>query len=170
MPCRHSVARICAPSEHCVTRFRVQNGEKFSFLRFWLRIPFGHKSLGQKKFVFAFFLLVFILLLLQGTVRTWGSVIAIHSYIGIQMWITRTLGLQPIAQINPSSDVSGLVPHSSFCESKRRCRMGHEVRKRQATTSGAHSPAILAFLKKGGQRAERKFCGAHFCVWHGAKN
>ena len=47
---------------------------------------------------------------------------------------------------------SGLVPDSSFSESKARCRMGHETQKRGATSSGANSPMILAFLQKGGQR------------------
>ena len=32
--------------------------------------------------------------------------------------------------------------------------MGHETRKRGTTSSGANSPAILAFLQKGGAGAK----------------
>ena len=55
---------------------------------------------------------------------------------------------------------SGLVPHSSSSESKARCRMGHETQKRGVTSSGANSPAILAFLQKGGAGTENilRFC------------
>ena len=52
---------------------------------------------------------LFILLLLQETVRTLGSRIAVHSYINIQMWISCTLGLQSIAQISTKHDTSLLV-------------------------------------------------------------
>ena len=90
---------------------------------------------------------------------TLGSGIAVHSYIGIQMWISWTLGLQSIAQISTNKHDSGLVPDSSFSESKARCRLGHETRNRGATSSGANYPAILAFLQKGG-RGKKIF---HFC-------
>ena len=53
------------------------------------------------------------------------------------------------------------IPDSSFSESKARCRMGHEARKRGATSSGANSPAILAFLQKGGQ-GQKIFCFCDF--------
>ena len=83
------------------------------------------------------------------------------------MWIRWTLGLQSIAQISTNKHDSGLVPDSSFSESKARCRMGHETRKREATSSGANSPAILASLQKGGQGQGKFyffdfFCGTHF--------
>ena len=50
----------------------------------------------------------FILLLLQETVRTLDSGIAVHSYTSIQMSISWTLGLQSIAQISTNKHGSGL--------------------------------------------------------------
>ena len=46
------------------------------------------------------------------------------------MWISWTVGSQSIAQISTNKHDSGLVPDSSFFESKARCRMGHETRNR----------------------------------------
>ena len=135
---------------------------------------------------------------------TLDSGIAIHSYTGIQMSISWTLGLQSITQIStnkhllwgtstttfeypcpelaplstlghinshiqismsrtspficfgahqqPYSTILTLVtiPDASFSESKVRCKLGHETQKRGTTSSWANSPAILAFLQKGG--------------------
>ena len=44
----------------------------------------------------------FILVPLKRTWGTWKSRIAVHSYISIQMWISRTLGLQSTAQTSKS--------------------------------------------------------------------
>ena len=81
------------------------------------------------------------------------------------------------AHQQPHSTILTLVtiPDASFSESKARCRMGHETRKRGTTSSGANSPAILAFLQKGGQGQKLFyfcdfFCGTHFCVRHEANN
>ena len=46
------------------------------------------------------------------------------------------------------------IPDSSFSETKARCSMGHETRKRGTTSSGANCPAIVAFLQKGGAGAK----------------
>ena len=50
-----------------------------------------------------------------------------------------------------------------------------ETRKRGTTSSGANSPATLAFLQKGGHGQKLFyfcdfFCGTHFCVRHEANN
>ena len=82
-------------------------GKNYSFLRFFLRNPW---VLDQKKIFLRFFFCVlgFILLLLQETMRTLDSGIAVHSYTGIQMSISWTLGLQSIAQISTNKHDSGL--------------------------------------------------------------
>ena len=70
-----------------------------------------------------------------------------------------------------SHGISTLVTilDTSFSGSKARCGTGHETRKRGTTSSWANSPAILAFLQKGGQGRKLFyfcdfFCRTHFCV------
>ena len=86
-----------------------KNGQKKN-LRFFLRNPFLRRVLDQKLIFFAvsFCVLGFILLLLQETMRTLDSGIAVNSYTGIQMSISWTLGLQSIAQISTNKHGSGL--------------------------------------------------------------
>ena len=135
-------------------------GKKNSFCDFFAEPIFALGVGPNFNFLTVFFcVLGVILLLLQETVRTLDSGIAVHSYTGIQMSISWTLGLQSIA----------------FSESKARCRTGHETRKRGTTSSGANSPMILAFLQKGGQGQKLFyfcdfFCGTHFCVRREANN
>ena len=94
-------------------------------MTFFLRKPFLRRVLDQKSF-FAVFFMRFgdwgssILLLLQETVHTLDSGIAVLSYTGIQMSISWTLGLQSIAQISTNKHDSGCqlfnkpVPTSSI--------------------------------------------------------
>ena len=87
-----------------------KNGQK-KILRFFLRNPFLRRVLDQKLIflrLLFFCVLGFILLLLQETMRTLDSGIAIHSYTGIQMSISWTLGLQSIAQLSTNKHGLGL--------------------------------------------------------------
>ena len=78
-------------------------GKNYFIFAIFLRDPFLRRGLPQKLIFLLFFLRFgdwgcFILLLLQETVRTLDSDIAVHSYTGIQMSISWTLVLQSLAQ------------------------------------------------------------------------
>ena len=86
-----------------------KNGQKKIFAIFLRGTHFCVGCWTKKKICgFFFCVLGFILLLLQETMRTLDSGIAVHSYTGIQMSISWTLGLQSIAQISTNKHGSGL--------------------------------------------------------------
>ena len=64
----------------------------------------------------------------------------------------------------------------SFSESKARCKVGHDRKKKKTISGGSTFPSLLAFMQKRGQGQKNilffaiSFFGAHFWVRHEAND
>ena len=103
----------------------------------------------------------FILLLLQETVRTLDSRIAVHYCTGIQMLISWTLGLQSIAQISTNKHDSGLPVFQQTSSNlvHNSARMAHKMPPchfisiivHESKAVGQTPPQLWHSCKKGGR-------------------
>ena len=120
-------------------------GKKYFDFAIFLRNPFLRRVLHQKLlFVRGLGLIHFVA---TARDRTLDSGIAVHSYTGIQMWISWTLRLQSIAQISTNKHDSGLPGGGGG---------------QQAVGQTQHPSRDSGILAKRGGRGKKQFMFAIF--------